>query len=171
MTTGYQFRLADRDELAVLPAIERAAGRQFSAFGLAGLENDTFSLEALIEAQKCGRVWVVATASAEIVGFAVVSVHGERLHLEEIDIHPSHGRQGLGSALIGAICDRASAAGFRTISLSTFRDVPWNAPYYARLGFAILAENELTEEFVQIREAEARAGLPVGQRVIMRKVL
>ncbi len=168
---NYQIRLADRDELLALPAIEQAAVQQFVEFGLAYLENITLPIEILTEAQKRSHVWVITTMTAEIVGFAVVSVVKERLHLEEIDIEPAHGRQGLGQALIEAICDRARAIGLKAISLSTFRDIPWNAPYYERLGFRIIPESELTEDLVEIREAEAGVGLPVSQRVIMRKHL
>jgi GNAT superfamily N-acetyltransferase len=109
--------------------------------------------------------------SGEIVGFALVSVGKEYLHLEEIDIEPAHGRQGLGRKLIMAICNWARTRGIKTMSLSTFREIPWNAPYYERLGFRIVPEGELTEDLVGVREAEARVGLLVSQRVIMRKHL
>lgn len=168
---NYQIRLATIDDLPALPAIEQAAGQQFVEFGLAYLEDITLPIETLVEAQKRDHVWAVTTMAAEIVGFAVVSVDKEQLHLEEIDIAPAHGRQGLGRALIKTICDWAQASGFKAISLSTFRDIPWNGPYYERIGFKIVSESELTEGLIEIREREARAGLPVSQRVIMRKEL
>lgn len=55
--------------------------------------------------------------------------------------------------------------------LSTFRDIKWNAPFYAKLGFQILAEDELTSGFQQIRLKEAEVGLPIDQRVIMYREL
>jgi GNAT superfamily N-acetyltransferase len=169
--TPYQIRLANRDDLLVLPAVEQAAARQFIEIGLTYLENITLPMDTLIAAQKRGHVWVVTTAAAEIVGFALVSTVRDRLHLEEIDIHPAHARQGLGQALIHAICDWAAAGGIKTISLSTFKDIPWNAPYYERLGFKVIPEGELCEDFVKIRAIEARTGLPADQRVIMCKYL
>jgi GNAT superfamily N-acetyltransferase len=167
----YRIRLADTDDLPALPAIERAAGQQFVELGLAYLENITLPMEILIEAQRDGHVWVITTMSGEIVGFAVVLVDKDHLHLEEIDIEPAHGRQGLGRKLIRAICNWAGTRGIKTMSLSTFRDILWNAPYYERLGFRIVPESELTEDLVGIREAEGRVGLPLSQRVIMRKHL
>ncbi len=168
---NYQIRLANIDDLPALPAIEQAAGQQFVEFGLTYLENITLPMQTLIKAQKSDHVWVITTMAAEIVGFAVVSADKEQLYLEEIDIEPAHGRQGLGRALIKAICDWAKATGFKAISLSTFRDIPWNGPYYERLGFKIVSESKLTAKLIEIREREAREGLPVSQRVIMRKEL
>jgi GNAT superfamily N-acetyltransferase len=167
----YRIRLANIDDLPALPTIERAAGQQFAELGLACLENITLPMEILVEAQQDGHVWVITAMSGEVVGFAVVSVDKEHLHLEEIDIEPAHGRQGLGRKLIMAICSWAGTRRIKTMSLSTFRDIPWNAPYYERLGFRIVPESELTEDLVGVREAEARVGLPVCQRVIMRKHL
>jgi GNAT superfamily N-acetyltransferase len=167
----YRIRLANIDDLPTLPAIERAAGQPFVELGLAYLADITLPMEILVEAQQDGHVWVITTMSGEVVGFAVVSVDKERLHLEEIDIEPSHGRQGLGRKLIVAICNWARTRGIKAMSLSTFRDIPWNAPYYERLGFRIVPESELTEDLVGVREAETRVGLPVAQRVIMRKHL
>jgi GNAT superfamily N-acetyltransferase len=167
----YRIRLADIDDLPALPTIEQAAGQQFVELGLTYLADITLPMEILVEAQQDGHVWVITTMSGEIVGFAVVSVDKERLHLEEIDIEPAHGRQGLGQKLIMAIGNWARTRGIKTMSLSTFRDIPWNAPYYERLGFKIVPESELTEDLVGVREAEAGVGLPVSQRVIMRKRL
>jgi hypothetical protein len=92
--TNYQIRLARKDELPALKAVEQAAAKQFAAFGLAKVVNTTLPIETLTRAQKRGYVWVIVTTNAEIVGFAVVSAAKERLHLEEIDIDPAHSLQG-----------------------------------------------------------------------------
>jgi len=169
--TKYRIRLAEIEDLPALLAIEKKAGEKYIEFGLAYLENITLPIETLVEAQGDGRVWVITTLVGEMVGFAVVSTDNEQLHLEEIDIEQAHGRQGLGKALINAICDWAKTAGFKTMSLSTFRDIPWNAPYYERLGFRIVPESEFTEYFLEIQETEEKLGLPNSQRVIMCKNL
>jgi hypothetical protein len=56
-------------------------------------------------------------------------------------------------------------------SLSTFRDISWNAPFYAKLGFRPVDEAELTTGFQQLRLKELEAGLPISERVIMYRVL
>jgi GNAT superfamily N-acetyltransferase len=167
----YRIRPADREDLSALDEVERAAAGQFSAVGLAHLLNQTLPIERLIEAQKHGHVWVVTTMTDEIVGFAMIETASERVHLEEIDILPAHSGQGLGKELIRFIQAWAVTAGFKAMSLSTFRDVPWNAPYYERLGFRILPQREWSGDLFDLRAAESRAGLPVERRVIMWKDL
>ena len=65
----------------------------------------------------------------------------EALHLEELDVLPGHGRQGIGTRLVRALCDGARGRGIAAVTLCTFRDVPWNAPFYERLGFRILGSH------------------------------
>lgn len=47
-------------------------------------------------------------------------------------------RQGLGTALLEAVCSWAKARGFPAVTLSTFRDVPSDGPFYRRLASASL---------------------------------
>jgi GNAT superfamily N-acetyltransferase len=69
------------------------------------------------------------------VGFALVKMLADDLpHLEEIDVHPSHGRRGLGTALVREVCEWATLRGHVMLTLTTFRAVAWNLPFYARLG-------------------------------------
>lgn len=46
------------------------------------------------------------------VGFAVVMVMGDRIHLHELFIAPEHGRKGLGTKLIETIIQFAKSSGF-----------------------------------------------------------
>jgi GNAT superfamily N-acetyltransferase len=89
------------------------------------------------------------------------------LHLHEIDVHPEHARRGLGAHLIDAIARWAVQQGAKQLTLSTCDDIPWNGPYYARLGFRVLSEHELTADLRNIRRLEAAAGLPMEHRICM----
>lgn len=102
------------------------------------------------------------------VGFAIATVMGPLAYLEELDVMTDHGRQGLGRKLIEAVAEWASKLNFPHITLSTFRYVAWNAPFYERVGFSIMSEDELEEELLHIRALELKLGLPVEQRVFMR---
>lgn len=171
MNDDYEIRPADSQDIAALPEIERAAGRLFAGLDLVQDLNQTVPVGELLQAQKANRLWVVTGAGGQPVGFALATIVDGLAHLDELDVHPDHGRRGLGTALVERVCEWAKSAGFAAITLSTFRDVPWNAPFYTRLGFRILTEDELTEGLLQLREAEADEGLPIGQRVIMRREL
>lgn len=54
------------------------------------------------------------------------------LHLHQLAVHPDHGRQGLGTALLAAVFARAAG---RAVTLTTFRNIPWNEPWYRERGF------------------------------------
>ena len=64
------------------------------------------------------------------VGLALVKMLADDLpHLEEIDVHPSHGRRGLGTALVREVCEWATHCGYVMLTLTTFRAVAWNLPF------------------------------------------
>jgi predicted N-acetyltransferase YhbS len=106
------------------------------------------------------------------VGFAHVElIERTAAHLEEIDVHPAHGRRGLGTRLVLQVCDWAAASGHASVTLTTFRDVPWNMPFYARLGFEIVAAAQLTPALLAVVGDETRRGLDPTRRVVMRRAL
>ena len=103
------------------------------------------------------------------VGFALVEIlEPAAAHLEEIDVHPDHGRRGLGTWLVRHVCQWAEANGPGVVTLTTFRDVPWNMPFYAHLGFEEVAPAALTPALRAVLEDEARRGLDpmYGARVV-----
>jgi GNAT superfamily N-acetyltransferase len=116
---------------------------------------------------QAGQVWVVVDRRDTVIGYAVTREIDDTLYLQEIDIEPKHGQKGLGYTLVDTVRSWAKLAGYSVMSLSTFRDIPWNAPFYSKLGFRILDESELTAGFQQIRQQEREAGLPISERVIM----
>jgi GNAT superfamily N-acetyltransferase len=75
-----------------------------------------------------------------VVGYAIACEVDETLYLQQIDVAPQHGRRGIGSALVGAVCAWAKHHSYCIVSLSTFRDIPWNAPFYSKLGFSLLTK-------------------------------
>jgi len=168
----WSIRFARSDELPRLQAIERAAAACFRddpvgpLFAAHGLE-----LAELETGRATGLLWVGADADDVSVGFALVSRYGSVAHLDEIDVLPEHGGQGLASALIEALCTALQAGGCTALTLSTLGDVEWNGPFYARRGFATLAEHEWDARLRACREAERAAGFPMARRVLMRRVL
>lgn len=99
-------------------------------------------------------------------GFAHVTYVDGFAHLAQLSVLPERTRQGLGSALVREAKREAWFAGFDRLSLTTYRDLPWNGPFYARLGFAEVAEPEGFE--LRQRERERALGLDRhGPRVVM----
>ncbi|MGW6460759.1 GNAT family N-acetyltransferase, partial [Streptomyces sp. NPDC055078] len=91
--------------------------------------------------------------------------------IEQVSVDPAAAHRRLGSGLIDHLGTRAAASGLAALTLTTFTDVPWNAPYYERLGFRALGEAELTEGLREIRRAEKEIGLDRWPRVCMRREL
>ena len=88
-----------------------------------------------------GLVWVVEDGG-RLIGFATCEAFEHELHLWELAVRHEVQGKGVGRALIAAIADEARARRLPAVTLTTFRDIPWNAPYYARLGFRELPEGE-----------------------------
>lgn len=169
---GYTLRRARPEELAALPEVEHLAAQQFlhSPHPFAA-ELPMQSLEQLHEYQRQGGAWVAVTREGHIAAFTVCKEVDGALFIAEADVHPAHARQGLGGALFGLLGQWARERGYPALLLTTFGDVPWNAPYYQRLGFRILRDEELGPGLRAIRAHETDFGLPPESRVCMRRAL
>jgi len=168
----YRIRLARPDEVPRLRVIEDEAGTIFSGLGLIDEALDaSFPLEDLARLVGLGQVWVGCLEDDLPVGMVIASVRDGAVYVEEMDVLPAHGRRGLGARLLGRVCAWAEARGHAAVTLSTFRDVPWNGPFYRKHGFRDLRPAEWTPGMRAIREKEARHGLRVEARVFMRKEL
>ena len=78
---------------------------------------------------------VVLVAADPPVGLCRIDAIGDGAHLEQLSVHPDHARRGIGRALLRAGCAWATEQGYRELTLATYRDVPWNGPFYASEGF------------------------------------
>jgi GNAT superfamily N-acetyltransferase len=166
---GYTIRSARVEKLPLLAHIEQLAAIRFLKTPYAFLvDAKPLLLDFVQQRFQEGQVWVVVNQQDVLIGFAVTREVDDTLYLQEIDIDPKHGQKGLGYALVDTVRSWAKLSDYSVMSLSTFRDIPWNAPFYSKLGFYILDEPELTNGFQQIRWQENEAGLPISDRVIMR---
>lgn len=163
--------MASIDDLAGLAAIEVAAGERFRTLGLDTIADDPGPTVAELEPHvHDGTIWV-AEDRGTVVGYATASVVDGDGHLDQVSVVPEAGGRGVGRALITDVHRWAHAQGLPAVTLTTFRDVPWNGPYYRRLGYVDLHDHDIGPELRAIRRAEAAAGLDVLPRVAMRLVL
>lgn len=171
MSTEYVIRLAGPEHVAQLPAIERAAATRFGDSLPRSVLSHVTPVDTLAAAQRSGRLWVALESAGGTVGFAVASACGQRVHLEELDVLPEYGRKGVGSALVEAVEDWALNSDCIEITLTTFRDVPWNAPFYASIGFVAIPDDQLDADLLRRLADESALGLERARRVAMRKTL
>ncbi|XVV01339.1 GNAT family N-acetyltransferase [Actinosynnema sp. CA-248983] len=155
-------RPARPDEFPLLQAIEVASGEPFRDVGMPEIaDDDPITSEALAHAH----VWVAADPDP-VAWVAAIEVDGHA-HVEQISVHPDHARRGIGAALLDHVETWATTRGLAGLTLTTFRDVPWNAPYYRRLGFHEV--RDLTPGLAAIVAAEAARGLDPATRVCLER--
>ena len=168
-----RIRPARPDELPALQDIERAAGAAFRDLGMVAIADDEPpALDVLEHYRRAGRAWVACDdgdVSDRPVGYLICEPVDGALHIEQVSVHPDRAHRRIGRALLAYAADRAREEGLTALTLTTFTDVPWNAPYYERLGFHVLDEAGLTPGLRKIRSHEAELGLDRWPRVCMRR--
>ena len=154
-------------DVTVLPAIERAAGERFREdTELAWLaDGEVISAEQHLEYVERGLSWL-ARVNDRPVGFILTEAHSSSLFIVELSVDLNWQGKGIGRQLIACAADHARTLGLASLTLTTFRDVPWNAPFYAKLGFEKMTT--LTPELRQKREEETAHGFAYETRCAMR---
>ena len=156
-----EVRPAEPGETALLEEIAQRAETLFRVAGMQ-LPRVVFPVDAMHEAK------AVFVHGRPPDGFVRVEEVDGLAHVEELAVLPSHMRQGVGTALLEAACGWAKNRGYSAITLTTYADVPWNAPFYAGRGFVEIAE--LTPELAELRDWERTVGLDeLGPRIVMRR--
>ncbi|VWM06958.1 GNAT family N-acetyltransferase [Burkholderia lata] len=170
MTVSILIRPATREDAAAMAAVEVAAAQRFREIGMTHIADaEPTDAAAVLVRIDDGRAYVAVDPQGTCVGFAFYRLlDAQRLYLEELDVAPSHAGQRIGARLIEQVTARAVREGLTEVVLSTFRAAPWNAPYYARLGFNIVDDATLDDTLRAIRAHHVALGLDETQRVFMR---
>jgi GNAT superfamily N-acetyltransferase len=163
-----RIRAARAGDLATLVEIERAAGEAFRPLGMdAVADDDPGSVEELIPSAVGGRAFVAVDGDDHAVGYILVDAVDGTAHIEQVSVHPRCAGRGIGRALIERAATWAGAHDLHALTLTTYVEVPWNGPYYERLGFRYLAGDEETPALRAIRERERASGLDAWPRACM----
>jgi GNAT superfamily N-acetyltransferase len=157
-------RQATADYLELLEAIKNEADTLFST---------VFSMASWRPAppytkpsQQNGFILVASDSpGSDAIGFAhVLEVLGSG-HLEQLSVRQSAANRGHGRALVEAVKCESKLRGCKRVTLRTFADVPWNAPFYLSCGFI---ESDPDSDFLRdLFVAEQQRGLGYGRRVHM----
>lgn len=165
-----ELRAPRADELAALPRIEQRAGellRGHPAYPVfAGHGLDLPTLQAGLRRRQ---LWVSDAAAGGIAGYLLGAELDGDFHVLQMDVDPTHARQGHGRALLRHALADAQARGYRAAVLTTLSDVPWNAAFYASEGFQTLAETSWGDGLRVVMAEEAALGFPMHLRVAMRR--
>ncbi|MFD7645566.1 GNAT family N-acetyltransferase [Kitasatospora sp. NPDC059795] len=165
-------RTVQVEELSVLQEIERAAGRWFHEVGMPEIaEDEPLSVEELTQYVDSGLAWVAVDDADRPLAYLIAERVDDALHVEQVSVHPDAARQGVGRALLEHAAQVAAAEGLPALTLTTFAEVPWNAPYYERCGFRPVPAERLGPELREVRAREAAHGLDRWPRLAMRRTL
>ncbi len=165
MSRDWSLRPARPEDAAAMPGIERSAAAAFAG------EQSIDPAHTRSEADYARLIRkghsLVAHAGDAMAGFLVAEPFRRELHIWEMDVAPAFQRRGIGAGLVRAAQIDARNTGFKALTLTTFRDLAWNGPFYARLGF-----EEVTALDAHIRLAgelavEVDNGLPADRRCAM----
>ena len=171
---SYAIRAATSADLPPLAQVERSAAALFAQAGpeLAWLaQGEPLPLSTLQMLQQHGGVWVAADEQDAPAGFLAAQPLDGQLFIAELSVALPHQRQGLGARLLDAAAAHAQALGCACLTLSTYRHLPWNAPYYARHGFSEIDAAALGAGHALKLAREAQDGHDPALRCLMRKPL
>jgi GNAT superfamily N-acetyltransferase len=160
-------------DVTIASRISAEAGMRFAVDDpriAACADDPPFTVDELSTYMTAGRAWV-ATEGDDVVGFVIADIIDDVPHIEELDVAVGAGRRGHGTRLLNAVIDWANQTGASAVTLTTFRDVPWNRPWHERHGFRVLADEETTRELSARRAKEHEEGVPAELRVVMRLTL
>ncbi|MEV0250982.1 GNAT family N-acetyltransferase [Nocardia sp. NPDC050712] len=164
-----KIRQASESDLPVLQDIERAAGKPFAGIGMQAVaDDDPPTLATLREFQRAGRAWVLPDDTDHPIAYLVLGLVDGNAHIDQVSVDPDHAGHRIGKGLIDHAVRWAKDQDLQAITLTTFTEVPWNGPYYERLGFHYLAPGAETPGLRELRAAESTHGLDRWPRACMR---
>jgi ribosomal protein S18 acetylase RimI-like enzyme len=155
-------RYGDLNDLAQVGKIEIAAATLFPENRIPQ-PHESLPEKVLIEAIKNQLLFCVEKVCVEkedeLVGFASCHIYRKNLHLDEISVHSDHGKQGIGTKLLEKVLEEKQKRQLKACTLTTFEDIPWNAPFYQKHGFEILEEKNVPRHVAAMLREERSLGL------------
>jgi GNAT superfamily N-acetyltransferase len=148
-----------------MACVEAAARRMLASDGV---DLDSLAVPEGFEQSSVWTLALVAEADGAVVGMArLTQLDQSVLSLDQVSVDPGHARSGIGRQLLQTAAQRARELGYQSIVGTTFRDIPFNAPFYAALQ--AVEDGDPHPTMLQRRAVETDLGLDdLGQRIIMR---
>lgn len=163
-------RLATEADLPRLPEIELSAVDAFLNTSMPpGPLSTVTPADNWRDALGHGTLWVIDDQGGALVGFLGAHRDRSELHILEFDVEAGHQGKGFGRLLLNHVIAWARSEGLSELTLTTFRNIPWNAPFYASMGFSEIADADMPLHLAEILEAERARNLE--ERCAMRLAL
>ncbi|HAT87343.1 MAG TPA: N-acetyltransferase [Rhizobiales bacterium] len=116
-----------------------------------------------------GLGWSAKTAEGALAGFIIAHrVGASDLHIDELSVGADYQGQGIGTSLLDHCIKEAKPQSFDALFLTTYSDIAWNGPFYARHGFEIIPTETQPYWLRDIVSREIAAGANTQSRIAMR---
>ena len=158
--TSIRLRAASIADLQGMIDIEIAAAGLFPTSVLPESVGRSGSPDEIRAGIQASLAWVAEAAHTGVVGFLVGETVGTSMHIVEMDVLPSQARQGIGGQLLEHSIAYSKTMGFREVTLTTFLNIPWNAPFYARHGFKVVGDSNHYPHLAQALKRGKRPANP-----------
>lgn len=162
-----RFRFATADDVPQIAPLEKAAAEMFRDIDMEAIADDAPIAESRLAQAVEDRLLWVATEFGTVRAYLLAEPLADSLYIEQVTVHPEAAHRGIGARLIESVAADERAVELGKLSLISFENVPWNAPYYERLGFLDLAESEWPAGLHEKVEEEKARGLHSWPRVVM----
>jgi GNAT superfamily N-acetyltransferase len=166
-----RIRLANNTDCVHLPGIEGSASRRFADVGM-----EDVAAAAVAEAEawephcQSEGLWVSVDDQDRPFGFLASGRFDDAMFLYQIAVDYDRQGQGVGRALLKTAETAAQRLGLHEVLLTTYRDVPFNGPFYARQGYRTVEDTDLPLALLPVMDAEReRWAVPGRHRCAMRK--
>jgi GNAT superfamily N-acetyltransferase len=114
-------------------------------------------------------LWVTEVGP-DVAGYISAEVLDGNAHVAQVSVAPDFAGRALGRAMVELVEEWGRTAGLPATTLTTFRDVPWNGPYYRRLGYRVLPDDGIGPELARTMAHEASLpGIDAALRCAMVK--
>ncbi len=171
LACGYDplvIRVGIPSDIKDIQEVERSANAMFRSVGMdAVAEYPVTAASDLLAMMKDRRAWVAVDDQDRPIACILLTVIDGNCHVEQIAVRPEFARQRIGEKLIAKAEDLARERGLAALTLTTFTHVPWNGPYYARLGFHIVDKDRLSAGERAIQDDNTAGVLGAWPRVTM----
>ncbi|MEQ1863211.1 MAG: GNAT family N-acetyltransferase [Micropepsaceae bacterium] len=164
---AYGIERGTRAQSAQLQRIELAAGTRFRDVGMSDIADHEPTAASILEEHAAhGRLYVALAADQTVAGFLIWSPKDGMAYIEEVSVHPDHAGNRLAARLLDRLASDVRGR-HAALSLATFRDIAWNAPYYASLGFVELPRGQVGPQHEESWQHQAEDGLDMSRRIFM----
>jgi len=165
---NFRIRKAAPVEINILPQLELEAAELFrETKHAASIPAAPASLENFREAREAGLLLIAVLPQGITSGFALAEIIDLGIRLAGVDVLPRFGKNGIGAALVKSIISLAEEKKHKYLTLTTFKHVPWNAPFYKKLGFRVMNSEEFTPDILSIVQQEYKQCLLPEERCLM----